>query len=381
MRKIELRPLSDPKPGVGQLVIIGGNVTGEGMSVDIQRNQDEHFLQDNGQWGSHPFKFQLPALETDADGNLTAVVDKQVVDPLLENPHATNMARFYGPDGAELGSARIKLARDLLPSGASGSTPSLEAGTAIHTPEPPPAPEPAPAPVPEPAPTDPAPEPAAAEPEPPEATKAGSRRWLWLALAILLLVTILGAAAWFGLAARDDEPSASETVQEEIQPEEETSEPEPEPEPEEEPEEETANEAAAETNDVEPAEPSPEEPPAVVAAAPCSLQRMDEQGELAFIQGCTAADGEAAAAILDVIDEALANEHCGIARRLYAHEALNGDVQAALGYARQFDPEQHSPSACFPAPDAETAIFWYQTAQGIDAENTEASQRLEALEG
>lgn len=377
MRKIELRPLSDPKPGVGQLVIIGGNVTGKGMSVDIQRNQDEHFLQDNGQWGSHPFKFQLPELETDADGNLTAVVDKQIVDPLLENPHATNMARFYGPDGAELGSARIKLARDLLPSGASGSTPSLEAGAAINTPEPPPTPEPTPVPIPEnsTAPADPEPELPTAEPEPPKASKAGSRRWLWLALAILLLVIILGAAAWFSLSAREDEPNESETAQEEVQAEEETSKPEPEP------EEDTANEASTESTNAEPTTPTPEEPPVAVAAAPCSLQRMDEQDELAFIQGCTATDGEGAAAILDVIDEALANEHCGIARRLYAHEALSGDIQAALGYARQFDPEQHSPSACFPEPDAETAIFWYQTAQGIDAENTEASQRLEALEG
>ncbi|OJA05822.1 hypothetical protein [Halomonas sp. QHL1] len=373
MRKIELRPLSDPKPGYGQLVIIGGNVTGEGMSVDIQRNQDEHFLQDNGQWGSHPFTFQLPELQTDSEGNQTAIVDRQIVDPLLENPHATNMARFYGPDGAELGRARIKLARDLISFGARGSTPSLAASAAVKSPEPPPAPIP-PEPVPEPTPVEPEPEPEiipAVETEPPQQTEKGSRRWLWVALVTLLLLIILAAAAWFGLSMRDDEPVDSETAQEEIQQEEEASEPEP--------EEEAENETSIENNSPQPAEPNAGENTAALAAAPCSLQRMDEQGELEFIQGCTAAESETSS-MIDVIDEALTNEHCGIARRLYAHEALNGDIEAALGYARQFDPEQHSPSACFPEPDAETAIFWYETAQGIDADNAEASQRLEVLQ-
>ena len=365
MRKIELRPLPNPKPGVGQLVIIGGNVAGEGMSVDIQRNQDEHFLQDNGQWGSHPFKFQLPELHTDSDGNQTAVVDKQIVDPLLENPHATNMARFYGPDGAELGKARVKLARDLISSGAIGSTPSLEPSAALNIPEPPIAP-----PAPEPAPVEAEPEVPAAEPEPQQGSKTGSRRWRWIALAMLLLAIIVGAAAWFVLSSRNGEATENETPQE-IQQEEKAPAS----------EENTENEASAENNSTEATEPSPEENASVLAVAPCSLQRMDEQAELEFIQACTAADGETATMTLDVIDEALANEHCGIARRLYAHEALNGDIEAALGYARQFDPEQHTPSNCFPEPDAETAIFWYETAQDIDSDNTEASKRLEALQG
>ncbi|MBT2772214.1 hypothetical protein J7J47_08215 [Halomonas sp. ISL-60] len=358
MRKIELRPLSTPKPGYGQLVIIGGNATGAGMSVDIQRNQDEHFLQDNGRWGSHPFKFELPALQTDSDGNQTAVVDKQIVDPLLENPHATNMVRFYGPDGAELGRARIKIARDLISSGASGNTPSLVAGAALNTsPEPPPA-----QPIPEPALVE--PEITAAPPEPPKETKSGGRRWLWVALAALLLLIILAAAAWFALSMRHDEPNESEAIQEEPLLEEEPSEP----------EEEAENEAATEDSSPQLADPDAGEDTAL-----CSLQRMNEQSELEFIQACTAADSDTSA-MIDVIGEALANEHCGIARRLYANEALNGDIEAAIGYARQFDPEQHSPSACFPEPDTETAIFWYETAQGIDADNTEANQRLEALQ-
>lgn len=363
MRKVELRPLSDLKPGYAQLVMIGGTPPSEGLSVDIQRNQDEHFLQADGKWGSHSFKFTLPTLQTNADGHSTAVVDEQIVDPLIENPHATNMVRFYAADGTELGRARLKLARDLMPSGASGSTPSLAAGAALHSPAAPePEPEPDPIPV----------EPSPAEvttpaPEAPQTAKKGNKRWLWIVLAIVLLA-LLAAAAWFGLAMRNaPSDAASEAEQEESQPEqpleEEPAAPEPEPEPE--PEAEIA--------------PVGEEGPAEGIAAPCSLQRMTEQGELEFIQSCTSA-GIDSDVMLSVIDDALANERCGIARRLYAHEALNGDIDAALGYARQFDPEQHASSTCFPEADAETAIFWYETAQGIDATNPEANQRLEELQ-
>ncbi|WP_447927240.1 hypothetical protein [Vreelandella sp. EE27] len=348
MRKVDLRPLSDTRPGYGQLVLIGGDVPEEGVSVDIQRNQDDHYLQADGQWGSHSFKFTLPALQIDEDGNPTAVVDEQIVDPLLENPHATNMARFYSADGTELGRARIKLARNLLASRASGSTPALNAGAALQTAEtPPPDSEPEAPPV-EQAPIDPpvvdAPPPA---PEPLPKPAKSSKRWLWIALALVLLAA-LAAALWFGLSMRDgnieaageEEPAASEPVD-------------------------------------EPPE-SPEPVPVEVEAAPCSLQRMSEQAELEFIQGCTSTEIDPDA-MMEVIDNALANEHCAIARRLYAHGALSGEIQAALGYARQFDPKQHTASACFPEADTETAIFWYETAQNIDADNAEANQRLEAL--
>ncbi|SFT91540.1 hypothetical protein [Halomonas saccharevitans] len=410
MRKVELRPLETNQPGYARLVLIGWQGPSEGLSVDIQRNQDENFLQDDGEWRNHACQFPLPPLQADVDGNLAAIVDRQIVDPLLENPHATNMARLHGADGIELGMARIRLSRDLLPSGAGGSTPSLNTVATPNAAEPTPEPEATPdkpAPT-EPAPTEPEPtepepiepqpdEPKPAEPTPtpaatpeptaPAVTTGKGKRWPWIVLAVVLLIAILGAAAWFGMSMRDaddavvesDAPAESTAANDEPLADSEIADPEETPDP---LNEDTAAEQATEerrSDDPAPAEPAPSEA-STAAAGPCSLQRMGEMGELEFIQACTGAENSGDD-MLNVVNEALANDHCGVARRLYAHRALNGDADAALNYAQEFDPAQHSPSTCFPEPDAETAIFWYETALGLDADNAEASQRLQELQG
>lgn len=380
MRKVELRPLDTNQPGYGQLVIIGWQGDNEGLAVDIQRNQDECFLQDDGEWRSNAFRFHLPALQPTTDGHLGAVVDGKIVDPLLENTHSTNMARLYGPDGTQVGQARLRLGKGLMPSGASGSSPGLDASTALDSPQP--APSPAPEPLPEPVPPrveEPAPEPEPTpEPTVPPSTPEPSgngKRWLWILLAALVIVAIVAAAAWFGLYMRDknqpslEEGNAVEQALEEEAPAAETPEPEP-----------IVEESVPSEPNAENAPQAPAESDAVAAAAPCSLQHMGEVGELEFIQACTGAGSEAGN-MLDVIADARDNNHCGIARRLYAHQALNGDPAAALAYAQELDPAQHSPSACFPEADPETAIFWYETALGLDADNAEASQRLEELQG
>lgn len=380
MRKVELRPLDTNQPGHGQLVIIGWQGASEGLSVDIQRNQDEYFLQDDGQWRSNAFRFHLPALSPTAEGHLAATVDHQLVDPLLESPHATNMARFYGPDGTQVGMARLRLGQGLMPSGASGSAATPAASATLTTPEPSPAapepvieapaPEPASEPVTEAPAPEPAPEPVTEAPGPAPAPAGTSKRGLWILLAVVLLAALIGATAWFGFSLSDREapPGVDEAAIEEP-----LDEPEATPAEASLPEEPTpdgTSEASA------PEEPAPLESAAV--AAPCSLQRMGESDELAFIQGCTGAGNEGGD-MLEVITEARDNGHCGIARRLYAHQALNGDAAAALAYAREFDPARHAPSACFPEADAETALFWYETALGLDPDNAEAGQRLEEL--
>ncbi|GKW50451.1 hypothetical protein [Halomonas sp. NCCP-2165] len=383
MRKVELRPLDTNQPGHGQLVIIGWQGASEGLSVDIQRNQDEYFLQDDGEWRSNAFRFHLPTLSPTAEGHLAAMVDQRLVDPLLENPHATNMARFYGPDGTQVGMARLRLGQGLLASGASGSASTPAASAALTPPAPPEPPADAPAPEPEPIPEPvseaPAPEP---EPEPitqaPEPAPTGTnKRGLWILLAVVLLAALIGAAAWFGLSLSDREgaPGADDVAIEEP-----LDEPEATPAEASLPEEPTPDETS-EASTLE--TPAPEEPAPIesaAVAAPCSLQRMGEAGELTFIQGCTGAGNEGGD-MLAVITEARDNGHCGIARRLYAHQALNGDAAAALAYAREFDPAGHAPSACFPEADAETALFWYETALGLDPDNAEAGQRLEELQG
>ncbi len=373
MRKVELRPLEPNHPGYGQLAIIGWQGEGEGLSIDIQRNQDEYFLQDDGEWRSNAFRFHLPALQSN-DNSHVATVDHKIVDPLLESTHATNMVRLYGPDGSQVGQARLRIGKGLMPSGASGSAPELESSAALNTPQPVPPSTPEPTiepaqlateassaePGPPPEHPEPPPEPPASAPSP------RGKRGLWLLLMVLVAVAILAAAAWFALNMRDtDQPSqeSSNSVEE-------ASEPEAEPLA-------TEEEASELSNEYAP------EPPAqdreMTTASPCSLQRMGEMGELEFVQFCTNSD-HPASDMLEVISSARDNNHCSIARRLYAHQALNGDIASALAYARELDPSQHSPSACFPAPDAETAIFWYETALGLDPDNHEANQRLEALQ-
>lgn len=371
MRRIELRPLDPHQPGYGQLVIIGGQGDGQDFSLDIQRNQDENFLQEDGQWRSNAFRFHLPPFQQGSDAGLMAVVDDRIVDPLLENTNATYMARLYGPDGAEVGRARLRLANGLMPSGASGSSPSPQAGGPLVTPQPTTAqPE-----------SSPAPEPSAEPPPPTEPTEQPPhnegkkrRRWPWILLGVLILAAVMGGTAWFGMHMRDQGAAGpgddtEEIVDEDV------------------PLEDTTDES--ETNETETTgeevdndllgEVAPIVEGSAATAGPCALERMGEMSELEFIQACTAAGNEAGD-MLNVVDQALANEHCGIARRLYAHQALNGNAAAALAYAREFDPQHHAPSACFQEPDTETAIFWYETVLSVDSDNSEASQRLEALQ-
>lgn len=365
MRKVELHPLENQRPGDGQLVIIGWEGEREGLAVDIQRNQDECFLQGDGEWRSNAFRFHLPTLQPTREGHLAASVDHEIIDPLLESSHATNRVRLFGRDGNQVGQARLRLGKGLMPSGARGNAPELESGAALNSPQPAPPSEPqatseqVPSNEPEPpvmeaASAQPAASESPSEPSTPAARSRG-KRWLWILLAALIAIIILAAAAWLGLSMRDKGLPGLEN-----------------------------GGAAVESEAGEPnAGSAPQVTPAsddIAAATPCSLQRMGEVGELEFIQSCTGSDRETSD-MLEVISNARDNNHCGIARRLYAHQALNGDAASALAYAREFDPAQHSPSACFPEPDAETAIFWYETALGLDADNAEASQRLEALQG
>jgi hypothetical protein len=382
MRKVELRPLDSQQPGLGQLVIIGWQGENEGLAVDIQRNQDDCFLQDDGKWRSNAFRFHLPALQPTADGHLGAVVDHKIVDPLLESINATNMARLYGADGTQVGQARLRIGKGLMPSGASGSSPGLDASAALDSPKPAPtpAPEPAPkpAPEPEPQPTEETPPKPAPTPEPPPPSGGKGKRWLWILIAVALLAAILAGAAWFGMSMSDpnaptpDEAAVEESLEEDARVTEDDMP------TEEAPQEESLPEGSSSDETGTDSAPEPAEPATAAAAGPCSLQRMGEMSELEFIQACTGAGSEAGN-MLDVIADARDNSHCGIARRLYAHQALNGDADAALAYAAELDPAQHTPSDCFPEPDAETAMFWYETALGLDPDNAVASQRLEEL--
>ena len=136
------------------------------------------------------------------------------------------------------------------------------------------------------------------------------------------------------------------------------------------------------------AQPAPQEQPAVpetpapapapAGATPCTLESMQSQPELAFVQACIQNKPDSAT-VLEVIKQAKANNHCGVAQRLYANRAQGGDIEIASAYAREYDPKYLQPSECFKAPDNATAAYWYETILGFDENNAEAKARFEEL--
>ncbi|KAG1381944.1 hypothetical protein G6F59_017881 [Rhizopus arrhizus] len=105
---------------------------------------------------------------------------------------------------------------------------------------------------------------------------------------------------------------------------------------------------------------------------------MGNKTELEFVQACVK-ENLTSPAMLEVIQTAKKDGHCGIAQRLYANKAQAGDVQIALAYAKEYDPKYLEPSKCFATPDKATAAYWYETVLGVDANNTEAKERFEEL--
>jgi len=199
---------------------------------------------------------------------------------------------------------------------------------AVTTPEPAPAvaaePEPEAAPAPQPAPVAP----------PPKAPAKQGQKWL-LPLLILILLALAAGGGWWWF-----------------------------------------NRSAGEA----PAAVPPEDKPVAQAdaAKPCSLESMQGQTSLAFLQSCIQSKPDSAA-LLEVISLAKANDQCDVAQRLYANRANAGDIQIATAYAHEYDPKYHQPSNCFKAPEAATADSWYETILSFDENNAEAKQRYEEL--
>ncbi|MDN6180138.1 MAG: hypothetical protein ACTHXI_02895 [Halomonadaceae bacterium] len=368
MAKVTLTPLEQNIPGQGNLTLTGVKGVEPVSSLAIQRNQDELFLQQNGTWESQPFKFALPADSEASSQAQAAKVDASIVDPLLESPNTTYRATLYDSHGNNVDQASMKIKGQLMASSAGGSTPSSGDEAASLSPA-----DPTPAAAPEPLePEPPAPE---SEPEPSEATaehdepaaaethtpasappKPRKRKiWPFVLIGILLLVAaIIGGAYLLGSGAlsmpgggEPDAPAAKDSAK---------------PAP------------AAEEPDS--AAPSADTAPDSSANAACSAEQMAASDALPFVQDCLASQPDD---IMQVINAAKAGEHCDIARRIYANQALGGNANAALAYAQEFDPGSHQASACFPEPDTETAVFWYETALEINPDQTDASRRLQEL--
>lgn len=164
-----------------------------------------------------------------------------------------------------------------------------------------------------------------------------SKKWLWIGLIALVVVAAAAAAAWWFLRTPGTQSAATEPV---VQ--------------------------APAAQDASP------------SAAPCSVQAMGELDEMAFVQGCVA-QSPSSQELLQTIQSAKETGKCGVAQRLAANRANAGDVEVAVAYAKEYDPQFHQASQCFEAPEIATAVYWWETILGFDAQHELAAQRLKEL--
>ncbi|MHC2146640.1 hypothetical protein [Pseudomonas sp. 210_17 TE3656] len=344
--RVDVLPLIENTPGQGWLRISGWTGASEGLEYSVQSSQTRDFLHPGKQWTNVAHGFQLiglaPAEGADA---LQVVVGPELIDPLLAASGTANFRiTLNNPALGQSEATMVRLDKHLLASIASTGAKKPEPVPApAAVPPPPQIPEPvvvaeAPAPVveapviAEPAP-EPIPEPAVT---PPPAAPAKKNRWLLPLLLLLVLLAIAAGAWWF---MQQPKPAVAE------QP---------------------------------PTTTSTTTTPPTAEAQPCTLESMQSQPELAFVQGCIQ-KAPGSAALLEVINLAKANNQCAVAQRLYANRAQSGDIQIATAYAHEYDPKYHQPSECFKAPDTATAAYWYETILGFDANNADAKQRFEEL--
>ncbi len=340
--RVDLLPLEPATPGQARLTVKKWQGADSHLEFSIQRNQDGYFLQQGKQWSESAFWFKVASLAPGNEGEgLETLIGAEVVDPLLEGSHNSNFRielREQGQDLSDFGV--IRPAAGLLPSSAGGATrSSYEAATLTPpAPEIPAVPETPAAPeleLPEPAAQEPLAEPVAPlveQPAPAVAPPRKTGRVLPLAIG-LLVALVLAVGVWFWLQQKGSAPLAAT--------------------------------AAA--------------PVAQPVDGPCTLDSMASQNELSFVQNCIK-QAPASAALLEIIATAKANQHCGIAQRLYANRAQAGDIEIALAYAHEYDPAAHSPSDCFREPDPATAAYWYETVLSYAPDHAEAKQRLQELQ-
>lgn len=357
---------SDKGPGFGELRIGGWPHAGGITRLAIISNQGGRYLGQDGQWSATPVWHPLDGMVADGDG-LSGEVGPKVIDPLLASANAAYRVQLQTEGGARDQSI-LQMAKTILGSSARGAgAPPLnligsgfivDSGTQLRPPPPtppPPPPEPALPPPPPPPPPKPAlPPPPPPPPAPaPAPIRKPSRLWLWLLLALLVLLIGGGVLAWkLGWLDPFLAGGSAETT-------------------------ETAEPAEPVVSAETPA--SAQNPAAAGPGGPCDVARLGDQAELDFVRQCLDST-PTAAAITATAEAAMAAGNCEVSRRLFVHVAQGGDADAALSYARKFDPESEGQSGqtqkCVEA-DADTAAYWYKIP--ADAGNAEAQRQLGKL--
>jgi len=358
--KLELRSENPIRPGFARLVIHNWAGNTDNVTLSVQRNQDQCFLDSDRAWIGSEVRHILPTLREDGE-SCSVALGPDIVDPLLASRENAYLLRLS--DGGESDQGGLVIAGDVISSLAGGSNviPNrLQPLAALDEP-------PVVASIPQPVVATP---PTIDPPPPVPPVKKSSLTWLWLLLVALAIIGLIGA--WLLL-----RPSAGVTSP-------------------------AADAPAATTAPIKPAEPAapatsaPVAPapsasgapatsaalatpaPSVTAsAAPCAPDTMKTTGELDFVKGCLQSQPNSAQ-VLTIISQAKEQKHCDVAQRLYAYKAQSGDTAIALKYAHEYDPLTAVKGGCF-AADTETAVYWYETVINQDAHNAEAKTRLSAL--
>jgi hypothetical protein len=336
--RVDLLALEPNVPGQARLTVKKWQGDEEQLEFSIQRNQDGFYLQDHKTWSNNPFWFKVSRFNLTAnDEALETQVGPNVVDPLLEggaNSQFQIELRQQNHGHADKGVVRPGVG--LLPSTAGGQTRSTYGSAELTTPSVPAVEIPEIPDMPELVLSTAEPEvelesvltePAYTPPPPP--VKKSNKGLIGLLIVVLLLAA--GAGFWFYK--RTPAPAVAAT-------------------------------AAA---------------PAGADAQACTLDSMNSLPELTFVQTCIKAAPDSAR-LLEIINQAKAGKHCGVAQRLYANRAQAGDTLIANAYAREYDPKYLKASECFPTADNATAAYWYETILTQDPNNAEAKQRFEELQ-
>ncbi|MBV7476888.1 hypothetical protein [Pseudomonas sp. PDM31] len=336
--RVDLLALEPNLPGQARLTVKKWQGGEEQLEFSLQRNQDGFYLQDHKAWSNNPFWFKVSRFNLTANGEaLETQIGPNVVDPLLEggaNAQFQIELREQNHGHADKGVVRPGIG--VLPSMAGGQTRSTYGGAELTAPSVPAQDIPEIPDMPELVLS-------TAEPDlelesvltetdytpPPPPAKKSNKGLIGLLIVVLLLAA--GAGFWFYK--RTPAPAVAAT-------------------------------AAA---------------PAGADAQACTLDSMNSLPELTFVQTCIKAAPDSAK-LLEIINQAKAGKHCGVAQRLYANRAQAGDTLIANAYAREYDPKYLKASECFPAADNATAAYWYETILTQDPNNAEAKQRFEELQ-
>lgn len=330
---LRLEPLNPPIPGMAKLMIKGWTGERASLQFTIQRNQDHYFLDNAGEWGAGMVSHAVTQLDQEGESHVL-IFKANILDPLLKLTSASFRLTLSQSDGKK-SAGTIMMPNNLLGSEAAGSTPT--SAVVVES-----AKEPVQsAPVQEPKIPEIIPEPTHVPPptnmNPPPTVARKSRGLLLSLLGLGLALMIAGSIASYFLffVSKLGEPETP------------------------------------------PAEPPANEMSASVSAA-CSLEAAKAAAnEIDFVKSCIKSS-PSTQDLIQVINEAKANNLCTVAQRIYAYKSQSGDKAVALAYAKEFDPASNIPGGCFTS-DAETALYWYESVLAGDPENSEAKARAVEL--